>query len=138
MKAKRVRKLDPQEPLVFNAARILRTRLDEMRSLAHGALQAENETEQPQLSAVNFDIRDTLGNTFEPMTFPPGVNSLIYKPTLIRAGGLLPNTETIQGQGGPRGQVLVFRLKTSAYQNRPLIFTIQPATGERAEVELDL
>jgi hypothetical protein len=101
-------------------------------------LRAENQTKQPELSAVNFDIRDTLGNTFDPMTFTPGVNSLIYKPTLLRAGGLLPNSETIQGQGGPRGQIIVFKLKTSAYQNRPLIFTIQPATGEPAKVELDL
>ncbi len=50
-------------------------------------LRAENQTEQPELSAVNFDIRDTLGNTFDPIAFPPGVNSLIYKPTLSGPAG---------------------------------------------------
>ncbi len=63
MKAKRVRKLDPQEPLVFNAARILRTRLDEMRSLAHGALQAENETEQHDLRIAAKRLRYVLEAT---------------------------------------------------------------------------
>ena len=36
VKAKRVRKLDPEAPLVENAARIVRTRLDELRSFAPG------------------------------------------------------------------------------------------------------
>ena len=34
MKARRVKKLDPSEPLADNAARIVRVRLDEMRSFA--------------------------------------------------------------------------------------------------------
>ena len=101
-------------------------------------LRVENPSKQAELSAVNFDIVDTLGNTFDPIPFAPGVNSMIYRPTLVRAGGMLPTPETIQDQGGPRGQVLVFKLKTSAYQNRPLIFTIHPASGELARVELDL
>ena len=63
MKAKRVRKLDPQEPLVENAARILRTRLDEMRSFAHGALQAENETEQHDLRIAAKRLRYVLEAT---------------------------------------------------------------------------
>ena len=63
MKAKRVRKLDPQAPLVFNAARILRTRLDELRSFAHGALQAENETEQHDLRIAAKRLRYVLEAT---------------------------------------------------------------------------
>ena len=39
MKAKRVKKLDPSEPLADNAARIVRVRLDEMRSFAPRALE---------------------------------------------------------------------------------------------------
>ena len=40
VKAKRVKKLDPEAPLVENAARIVRVRLDELRSFAPGALRA--------------------------------------------------------------------------------------------------
>jgi hypothetical protein len=39
MKARRVKKLDPREPLVENAARIVRVRVREMRSFAPGALE---------------------------------------------------------------------------------------------------
>jgi len=41
VKARRVKKLDPDAPLVENAARILRVRLDELRSFAPEALQPE-------------------------------------------------------------------------------------------------
>ena len=60
MKAKRVRKLDPEAPLVFNAARILRTRLDELRSFAPGALQAEHATEQHDLRIAAKRLRYVL------------------------------------------------------------------------------
>ncbi len=39
MRAKRVKKLDPSQPLADNAARIVRVRLDEMRSFAPRALE---------------------------------------------------------------------------------------------------
>lgn len=41
MKARRVKGLDPAAPLAPNAARIVRTRLDELRSLAEAALAPE-------------------------------------------------------------------------------------------------
>ncbi len=63
MKAKRVRKLDPEAPLIFNAARIVRTRLDELRSFAPGALQADNETEQHDLRIAAKRLRYVLEAT---------------------------------------------------------------------------
>ena len=47
----------------FNAARILRTRLDEMRSFAPGALQAENATEQHDLRIAAKRLRYVLEAT---------------------------------------------------------------------------
>lgn len=46
MKARRVKGLDPQAPLRSNAARIVRTRLDELRSLAQAALEPTASTAQ--------------------------------------------------------------------------------------------
>ena len=63
MKAKRVRKLDPQSPLVFNAARIVRTRLDELRSFAPGALRPEHTTEQHDLRIAAKRLRYVLEAT---------------------------------------------------------------------------
>jgi CHAD domain-containing protein len=50
MKARRVKGLDPEAPLRPNAARIIRTRLDELRSLAEAALE-------PSASSAQHDMR---------------------------------------------------------------------------------
>ena len=63
MKAKRVRKLDPEAPLVVNAARIVRTRLDELRSFVPGALQPEHATEQHDLRIAAKRLRYVLEAT---------------------------------------------------------------------------
>lgn len=101
-------------------------------------LRVENPGKLAELTAPNFSITDTLGNTYTPAAFRLGTNSLIYRPTMLRGGGLIPTPGTIQSQGGPRGQIVVFKLKTNAYQNRPLEFAIKPVTGKGALVQLDL
>jgi hypothetical protein len=50
VKAKRVKKLDPAAPLGANAARIVRVRLDELRSFAPAALE-------PEASEAQHDMR---------------------------------------------------------------------------------
>lgn len=50
MKARRVKKLDPAKPLQENAARIVRTRLEELRSLAEPALD-------PAAGEAQHDLR---------------------------------------------------------------------------------
>jgi hypothetical protein len=63
MKAKPVRKLDPEGPLVENAARIVRMRLDEMRSFAPAALHPEFADEQHDLRIAAKRLRYVLETT---------------------------------------------------------------------------
>lgn len=63
MKAKPVRKLDPQAPLVENAARIVRVRLDEMRSFVPAALHPDCSTEQHDLRIAAKRLRYVLEAT---------------------------------------------------------------------------
>ena len=63
MKAKRVRKLDPEGPLVENAARIVRLRLDEMRSFAPAALHPECADDQHDLRIAAKRLRYVLEST---------------------------------------------------------------------------
>ncbi len=63
MKAKRVRKLDPEGALVENAARIVRTRLDEMRSFAPAALHPECGRDQHDLRIASKRLRYVLEST---------------------------------------------------------------------------
>jgi hypothetical protein len=63
MKATRVRKLDPAAPLVENAGRIVRVRLDEMRSFIPAALHPQCETEQHDLRIAAKRLRYVLEAT---------------------------------------------------------------------------
>ena len=60
MKAQRVRKLDPDGPLVDNAARIVATRLDEVRALGSAALDTDAATDQHDLRIAAKRLRYVL------------------------------------------------------------------------------
>jgi hypothetical protein len=60
MKARRVKKLDPVEPLADNAARIVRVRLKEMRSFAPAALHTENTQAQHDMRIAAKRLRYVL------------------------------------------------------------------------------
>ena len=60
MKARRVKGLDPEAPLRPNAARIVRTRLDELRSLAEAALEPSASTAQHDMRIAAKRLRYVL------------------------------------------------------------------------------
>jgi CHAD domain-containing protein len=63
VKPRRVKKLDPRAPLADNAARILRTRLDEMLSFAPAALQFESARDQHDMRIAAKRLRYVLETT---------------------------------------------------------------------------
>lgn len=63
MKARRVKKLDPAAPLADNAARIIRVRLDELRSFAPGALDRSAGVEQHDMRIAAKRLRYVLEAT---------------------------------------------------------------------------
>jgi hypothetical protein len=63
VKARRVKKLDPREPLADNAARIISVRLDEMRSFAPRALREHRSREQHDMRIAAKRLRYVLEAT---------------------------------------------------------------------------
>jgi hypothetical protein len=63
VKARRVKKLDPRSPLADNAARIIRVRLDEMRSFAPAALEFERIRDQHDMRIAAKRLRYILETT---------------------------------------------------------------------------
>ena len=63
MKARRVKKLDPAGPLAENAARIVRVRLDELRSFAPAALRADGAEAQHDMRIAAKRLRYILEAT---------------------------------------------------------------------------
>lgn len=105
-------------------------------------LRVDNPSKQAKPRAVNFVITDTQGKEFRPVTIDASQNILAYQPGLVPPGAVYPPSDTAQSTSGPReGGMLLFRLDTSAYQNRPLDLDILSSdTPERVEatVKLDL
>jgi hypothetical protein len=69
MKPKRVKKLNPEAPLRPNAARLIQTRLDEMRSFAEAALDPGAEEVQHNMRIAAKRLRyllDITGRCFGP------------------------------------------------------------------------
>jgi CHAD domain-containing protein len=65
MKAKRVKKLDPEAPLAENAARIVRVRLSELRSFGPKALDPERSRDQHDMRIAAKRLRYVLEVTAE-------------------------------------------------------------------------
>ncbi len=73
MKPRRVKKLDPSQPLADNAARIVRVRLDEMRSLAPRALERGEVRAQHDMRIAAKRLRYVLETTEFCFGRPAGV-----------------------------------------------------------------
>jgi hypothetical protein len=103
-------------------------------------LRAQNESKHAARSASDFDILDTQGNTYSPVPLDAAVNPFAYVPQTLSHGDVLPNPESAAASSPTQGEMLLFKLPTSVYANRPLVLRIlDPATrGVLATVSLDL
>jgi hypothetical protein len=104
-------------------------------------LRVENDDDAAHPAAADFKIVDTLGTEYEPFVLPAS-NPLSYQAHEVEGQDgqpLLPDPESAAGGGPVQGSVLLFKLNTSVYANRPLELEIQPPDGgEPSRVVLDL
>ena len=97
---------------------------------------AKNTTNQPQKTTAAFDIMDTQGNIYHPISFN---NPYVWGSKMLQPGAVEPNPNTTAGFGPTQGGLLLFKVNTSVYTNRPLTFQIRGNTGKVwAAVALDL
>jgi hypothetical protein len=103
-------------------------------------MRVENDGSKPEPSTADYEITDTQHNTFRPVPLNPKVNDFAYQATTLQPSAIVPSTNTIAGQGVIQGSLVLFRLKESDLQNRPLTLQISRggSSGETARVDLDL
>ena len=101
-------------------------------------MRVENDGEKPAHAASDYEITDTENNTFRPVPVDAKVNDFAYQPTTLQPTTILPNPDSVAGQGVIQGSLLLFKLKESDLQNRPLTLKISDGGGESRSVELDL
>jgi hypothetical protein len=90
-------------------------------------LWAKNQTKHPVTTASQFDIVDTQGNVYYPVTLNPAVNLYAWAPTTLDPNGTFPIPGTTAFFGPTQGGLVLFRVNDSAYANRPLTLQIHAA-----------
>lgn len=104
-------------------------------------LRVQNATDVDHRSAGDFTIVDTVGTKYEPIELP-ATNPFAYQSALIQSEAgqpVYPDSESGAGTGPIQGSMLLFKLNTSIYSNRPAELEIEsPEGGEPSKVVLDL
>jgi hypothetical protein len=102
-------------------------------------MRVENDGSKPEASSSDYEITDTQHNTFRPVPLDAKVNEFAYVPTTLQPTAIVPSSDSIAGQGVIQGVLVLFRLKESDLQNRPLTLHIaKGSTGPSTSVDLDL
>mgnify|MGYP000240441551 CR=1 FL=1 len=107
-------------------------------------LRAQNFGDHPLPVANKFVIRDAnvpKENVYEPIPLDSKTNVFAWNPTqLLDPWFIYPDASSIAGTGPVRqGGELLFKIKNTVYQNRPLLLEIQDKNGKpQAAVSLDL
>lgn len=103
-------------------------------------LWAKNQTNNARRTTDNFDIVDTLGRKYRPLKLNSAINPYAWTSTPLTPGATQPNPNTTAGVGPTGGELLLFKLNTSIYNNRPLALQIRAPSGHKvwATISLDL
>jgi hypothetical protein len=88
---------------------------------------------------MSFDIVDTQGNKYYPVPVNPQVNPYAWTEQTLKPLGTEPAPDTTASFGPTQGRLLLFKINTSAYANRPLTLEINaPGQANPSSVSLDL
>ena len=103
-------------------------------------MRVENaDSPTTEVSALDFEIRDTQANVYTPLEFTaPGGSEWAYRSEPVPPKQRRPLADTAAGERPPYGSVLVFKLCRFSLDNRPLEFVIRSPDDPRDEGLLDL
>lgn len=104
------------------------------------SLWGKNQTKHPAATTDNFDIVDTQGNRYYPVPVNTSVNQYAWTPQSLGPGAVEPAPDTTASFGPTQGGLLLFKLPTTIYDNRPLTLEIKNPGGDKVwgTISLDL
>lgn len=102
-------------------------------------LWAKNQTSKPHTTTDNFVMVDTEGNKYYPVKLNPDLNPYAWTSETLAAQQTEPIPDSTAFYGPTQGQLLLFKIGTSAYANRPLTLQILGSSNQKlATISLDL
>jgi hypothetical protein len=98
-----------------------------------------NETKSAHPSAERFVIHDTTGKEYQAVAVDTNVNRVAYRPAEVGAGDQIPVPGSLARENDTQGGMVLFKVQSASYANRPLELHIAPPEGgEEAIVDLDV
>jgi hypothetical protein len=102
-------------------------------------MRVSNETSQPRPMADTYEIHDTEKNVYRPVPLDAKVNSFAYSAADLAPRTIIPLASSIPASGPIGGSLLLFKVKTSSLQNRPLELRFNVGgSGQTDVVDLDV
>ena len=102
-------------------------------------LQAKNQSDATAKTTDTFDIVDTQGNKYYPLQLNASENPYAWQSTSLEPSATQPGADTTASFGPTQGQLLLFKLPTQVYSNRPLTLQIHAeGQSEPSTISLDL
>lgn len=102
-------------------------------------LWGKNQTHHDQTTLNSFEITDTQGNTYYPVKLDPDVNPFVWTAQTLAPNQIEPGPNTVAAAGPTQGGLLLFKLSTTVYSNRPLtLLLLGPAGKKLGSISLNL
>jgi hypothetical protein len=94
-------------------------------------LRGLNQTHHDQTTLDRFEITDTQGNTYYPLKLDTNVNPFAWTPQTLAPNQIEPGPNTVASSGPTQGGLLLFKLDTAVYSNRPLTLWLLGSGGNK-------
>lgn len=102
-------------------------------------LWAKNQTHHDQTTINSFEITDTEGTTYYPLKLDTNANPFAWTSQTLRPNEIEPGPNTVAASGPTQGGELLFKLSTTAYDNRPLtLWLLGPGNKKLGSISLNL
>ena len=104
-------------------------------------LWAKNNTHHPATTVSPNDlyIVDTQGTKYYPVPLDSSVNQFAWRALALSPLGTEPGPDTTASFGPTQGEIVLFKLPTAVYANRPLTLEINaPGESHPSSISLDL
>ena len=102
-------------------------------------LWAKNQSGRTAVTANNFTITDSLGTVYRPVPLNPVINQYAWSPQKLPPDATEPAPDSTAAYGPTQGGLVLFKLSTAVYSNRPLTLNIYaPGHLKPTTVSLDL
>jgi len=100
-------------------------------------IRVANETDEAHLAAANFSIVDTQDDVYRPVP-QAAANPFTYQPKMLPGGHIIPDPDSVAGEGVIQGSLVLFKLPNTALDNRPLELVVTDSLDNSARVKLDV